>query len=106
MGDKLLMGILGTAISATGAAISATELQAIISIIITVAGFLISVVIPYIYRLVKKIKEAKKDGVITEEEKKDIIDTAIQGGKEVVEGGKEIVESLQNKEESEKSEGE
>ena len=41
-----LMGIAGTALSAIGASISVTELQAIVSIIITVAGFLLGVVLP------------------------------------------------------------
>lgn len=95
------MGIAGTALSAIGASISVNELQAIISIIITVAGFLLGVVLPWIIKIVKKVREAKKDGVITEEEKDDIINTIGEAGKEIKEG----LESL-NKEESERSEGE
>ncbi len=41
-----LMGIAGTILSAVGASISVTELQAIVSIIVTVAGFILGVVLP------------------------------------------------------------
>lgn len=94
--DKLMMGIIGTAVSATGAGLSVTELQAIISIIVTVAGFIISVLVPLIIKLVKKIKEAKADGVITKEEMEDIVST----GKEIVDETGSLI-----KEVSEKSEG-
>ena len=77
------MGIAGTALSAVGASISVTELQAIISIIVTVAGFLLGVVLPWVIKLIKKVREAKKDGVITEEEKDDIIHTIGEAGKDI-----------------------
>lgn len=57
--DKMVCGIIGTAVSATGAGLSITELQAIISIIITVSGFVISVLIPLIIRIYHKIKDKK-----------------------------------------------
>ena len=66
--DELTCGIGGTVLSAVGAGMSVTELQAIISIIVTVSGFIISVLIPLIIKLVKKIKKAREDGVVTEEE--------------------------------------
>lgn len=81
--DKLICGIVGTAISATGAGMSVNEIQAIVSIIVTIAGFIISVLIPVIIKIVKKIKEAKKDGVITDEETEEIIDTISEGAKEI-----------------------
>ena len=94
MDEKVLMGLLGTAISATGASISVNELQAIISIIVTVLGFLISVVIPLGVKLYKKIKKAKEDGVITKEEKEDIINT-------IEEGIEDIKDNLPKKEDKE-----
>lgn len=103
--EKIIMGCAGTAVSAVGAGMSVTELQAIISIIITVAGFVISVLIPTIIKIVKKVKKAKEDGVITDEEKKEIIGTIVDGTKDVIKEGKEVVESLK-KEESDKTEGE
>ena len=73
--DNLYIGLVGTAISATGASLSVTDLQAIISIIVTIAGFVISVLIPLGIKLVNKIKAAKADGKIDKEEMEDIIST-------------------------------
>lgn len=81
--EQVTFGIAGTALSAIGASISVTELQAIISIIVTIAGFLLGVVLPWIIKIVKKVREAKKDGVVTEEEKDEIIDTIEEAGKDI-----------------------
>lgn len=94
--DKLIYGIVGTAVGATGAGLSVTELQAIISIIVTIAGFVISVLVPLIIKLVKKIKAAKADGKITVEEAEDIASTV----KEIVDESSKAIEEV-----SEKSEG-
>ena len=91
--DNLYIGLLGTAISATGASLSVTDLQAIISIIVTIAGFIISVLIPLGIKLVNKIKAAKKDGKIDKEEMKDIIST----GKEIVDETKKVIEEVKDK---------
>lgn len=88
--DKLLCGIVGTAVSAAGTGLAISELQAVISIVITIAGFIISVVVPFIVKIVKKIKDAKSDGHITEEEAKDIMNTVIEDGKDVLDQAKEI----------------
>lgn len=94
--DRLMMGVMGTAVSAVGAGLSITELQAIISIVITVSGFIISVLIPLIIKLVKKIKAAKADGKITKEEMEDIAST----GKEIIEQTGSLIKEV--KEESDK----
>ena len=91
-----IYGIIGTALSSIGIGLSINELQAIISIVVTILGFTISVLIPLIIKLVKKIKKAKEDGVITKEEIEDIAET----GKEIVKETESLV-----KEVSEKSEG-
>lgn len=96
--DKIIYGIVGTAVGATGAGLSVTEIQAIISIAVTIAGFVISVLIPLIIKLVKKIKEAKADGKITKEEVDDI-SSAI---KEIVDESGKIISEVSDK----KSEGE
>ena len=99
--DELTCGIGGTVLSAVGAGMSVTELQAIISIIVTVSGFIISVLIPLIIKLVKKIKKAREDGVVTKEELDDIVET----GKEIANETGSLIEKV--KEESDKkSEGE
>ena len=99
--DQLTCGICGTALGAVGASMSVNDLQAIISIIVTVAGFTISVLIPLIIKLIKKIKAATEDGKIDKEELEDIIST----GKEIIDETGSLIEKV--KEESDKkSEGE
>lgn len=96
--NKLLMGVAGTAVSGIGASLSVTELQAIISIIVTVLGFVISVLIPLVAKLVKKIKKAKEDGVITKEEKDDIAST----GKEIIKETESFIKEVSDKSEGDK----
>ena len=91
--DKILVGLLGTSVSAVGAGLSVTELQAIISMIVTVAGFIISVLIPLCVKLYNKIKGAKEDGKIDKEEMKDIMST----GKEILDETKEFIDKIDEK---------
>ena len=91
--DNLYIGLVGTAISATGASLSVTDLQAIISIIVTIAGFVISVLIPLIIKLTNKIKAAKADGKIDKEEMEDIIST----GKEMLDETKKVIDEVKDK---------
>ena len=96
--EKITVGILGTSISALGAGLSVTELQAIISMIVTVLGFIISVLVPLIIKIVNKVKNAKADGVITKEEVEDIASTA----KEIVEESSKLIEEVSQKEKEKK----
>ena len=91
--DQIAAGVLGTAVSAVGAGLSVTDLQAIISIIVTIAGFVISVLIPLIMKLIGKIKEAKKDGKIDKEEMEDIVST----GKEILDETKKVIDEVKDK---------
>ena len=91
--DNLYIGLLGTAISATGASLSVTDLQAIISIIVTIAGFIISVLIPLGIKLVNKIKAAKADGKVDKEEMEDILST----GKEMLDETKKVIDEVKDK---------
>lgn len=93
MDEKMLLGITGTVMSATGAGLSVTELQAIISIVITVLGFIISVLIPLVIKIVKKVKAAKEDGVITKEEAADILET----GKEIKDATESLIKEVSDK---------
>ena len=90
--DKIMMGILGTSVSAVGAGLSVTDLQAIISIIVTIAGFIISVFIPLCVKLYNKIKHAKEDGKIDKEEMEDIIYT----GKEILDETKKVIDEVKD----------
>ena len=91
--DNLYIGLVGTAISATGASLSVTDLQAIISIIVTIAGFVISVLIPLGIKLVNKIKQARADGKVDKEEMKDILST----GQEILEETKKVIDKVNDK---------
>ena len=91
--DKIIVGLLGTSVSALGAGLSVTELQAIISMIVTVLGFIISVLIPLGIKIVNKIKDAKKDGKIDKEEMEDIIST----GKEILDETKKVIDEVKDK---------
>ena len=91
--DNLYIGLVGTAISATGASLSVTDLQAIISIIVTIAGFVISVLIPLIIKLTNKIKAAKADGKVDKEEMKDILST----GQEILDETKKVIDEVKDK---------
>ena len=73
--ELVTCGVVGTVISATGAGLSVNELQAIISIIVTVLGFIISVLVPLGIKLYNKIKKALEDKKITKEEAEDIMNT-------------------------------
>ena len=96
--DNLYIGLVGTAISATGASLSVTDLQAIISIIVTIAGFIISVLIPLGIKLVNKIKAARADGKVDEEEMKDILST----GQEILDETKKVIDQIDNKDAGDK----
>ena len=91
--DKIMVGLLGTSVSALGAGLSVTELQAIISMIVTILGFIISVLIPLGIKIVNKIKAAKEDGKIDKEEMKDIIST----GKEILDETKKVIDEVKDK---------
>lgn len=91
--DKMLFGLTGTAVSAAGAGLSVTEIQAIVSIVVTVLGFIISVFVPLCIKLYNKIKKAKEDGKIDKEELDDIVET----GKEIVDETKKVVDDIKKK---------
>ena len=95
--DKLMCGVVGTAISAAGTGLAINEIQAIVSIVITIAGFIISVLIPLIMKLIHKIKVAREDGKVTKEEVDDIASTV----KEIVDESSKVIGEVSDK----KSEG-
>lgn len=96
--DKIACGIIGTAVGAAGAGMSVTEIQAIVSIIVTVLGFIISVLIPLCIKLYHKIKDAKEDGVITKEELDDIAST----GKEIIDESSKLIDEVSHNEKEHK----
>ena len=94
--DKIMMGICGTIVSATGTGmtqVSINDIQSIVGIIVTISGFVISVLIPLVMKLVKKIKDAKADGKITKDEIEDITSTV----KEIVDKTTEVADDVSKK---------
>ena len=91
--DNIMVGILGTSVSAVGVGLSVNEIQAIISIIVTIAGFIISVLIPLCVKIYNKIKSAKEDGKIDREEMEDIAST----GKEILDETKKVIDKIDDK---------
>lgn len=91
---QYLFGIVGTGVGAVGTSMSVTEVQAIVSIVVTVLGFIISVIIPLCIKLYTKIKKANEDGKITPEEIDDIKDTLQEGGEEI----KQFIDNNKKKE--------
>ena len=70
--NRSVIGALtGSIISFIGLNYSITELDSIISIVCSVTGLILAVVsftVPRIIRLIKKIRKAKEDGIITNDE--------------------------------------
>lgn len=79
MSKEYIGGIVGTSISAVGTGMQTNELLQTISLVITIIGSIITIVMA----LVSWYKNAKKDGVITKDEMKDGIDIVVNGGKEI-----------------------
>ena len=98
MDDRMIYGVIGTAIGATGAGMSVTDIQAIISIKVTVLGIVVSVLIPLVIKLYHKIKDAKADGVITKEEADDIASTA----KDIVEESSKLIDEASERKKGKK----
>ena len=68
---SVIGALTGSIISFIGLNYSITELDSIISIVCSVTGLILAVVsftVPRIIRLVKKIRKAKEDGKITNDE--------------------------------------
>ena len=82
---ELLAGTGATILSATGAAIQTDEVLRIVSLIITILGAIISMLV---LPLLTWYKNAKRDGKITKDEIKEGIDTLQEG----IEGVKDALD--------------
>lgn len=65
---------IGTVLTFIGLTLSVTELQAMFSLIATIIGIIL-IIIDGCLKIHDRIKKAKADGKITEEEKDEIFDT-------------------------------
>ena len=80
MKNELITGGVGATLGVVGTATQTNEILQTISLVITIIGAIISmIVVP----LISWYQKAKKDGKITSDEIKDGIDTLVDGVKEV-----------------------
>ena len=93
--ETTVCGVIGTSVGAIGAGLSVTEVQAIVSIIITVLGFIISVLVPLGIRIYKWYKKAKEDGKIDKEEVEELQQIVSDGAKDIKEGVEEIKDKVE-----------
>lgn len=89
---ELIAGTGATILSATGTALQTEEVLRIVSLIITILGAIISMIV---LPLITWYKNAKKDGKITQDEIKEGINTLQEG----LEG---VKDSLDDKEKGDK----
>lgn len=80
MQKELIGGAIGTSLSAVGTAMQPQEILQIISLVITIIGATISMIV---FPLITWHKNAKKDGQITKDEVKEGLETLEEGIKGV-----------------------
>lgn len=90
MKNELILGGIGTALSAVGTATQTQEILQIVSLVITILGGIISFIVLPILNWYQK---AKQDGKITVDEIKEGVETLQDG----IEKTKEEIEKEQNK---------
>ena len=87
---SVIGALTGSVISFIGLNYSITELDSIISIVCSVTGLILAVVsfaVPRIIRITKKIRKAKEDGIITNDE----LDEMGQDVSELADGLSDII---------------
>ena len=87
---SVIGSLTGSVISFIGFNYSITELESIISIVCSVTGLILAVVsftVPRIIRLIKKVRKAKEDGIITNDE----LDEMGQDVSELADGLNDII---------------
>lgn len=92
--NELLGGVFATGTSAVGTVLQTSEVLQIISMIITILGGIVSLIV---LPLLNWWKNAKKDGKITDEE----IDEGVKTLQEGLNGVKEVVDKNKDKKEGE-----
>lgn len=88
---NLIGGIIGTGLSAIGTAIQTSEVLQIISLVITIIGALISMIL---IPILSWYKRAKQDGKIT-------VDEVIEGGETLQEGTNAVIDLIDKNKEKE-----
>lgn len=87
---SVIGALTGSVISFIGLNYSITEVEGVISIVCSVTGLILAIVsftVPRVIRLVKKIRKAKEDGIITNDE----LDEMGQDVTEIADGLNDII---------------
>ena len=98
-----ICGAVGATVGSVGVATSITETQAVVSMVITILGFVISVLIPLGIRIYNWYKKSKADGKIDKEEVEELKDIVKDGKDKVEDGIKDINEAVNTVKDSKKN---
>ena len=80
MNSKDTIGaVTGNVLSLFGLSVSMSELEALVGIICSVLGIIVTIISALVIPLVRKVKAAKADGKITADEAEDIAKTVKDG---------------------------
>lgn len=85
------LNVFTLAVNGSGIAYFLDNIQNIIGIIVGVLS-LISIALNLYFNISSKIKEARKDGIITKDEQDQIIKDVVEGGKQLIDTAKKIVD--------------
>lgn len=104
MSDKVdtTLSLTGVTLSTLFASMSITELLSIIALIISIITGVLTLskmAIKLIRQLIDKINDAREDGVIDEQEKSDIKDTALNGIEDIIDTARDTFNSKENNKE-------
>lgn len=84
--------VCGNVLSLFGLSMSMSEVEALVGIICSVLGIIVTIISALIIPLIRKAKAAKADGKITADEAIDIANTAKDGIEQVVDKIEEVKE--------------
>lgn len=85
-------GTIGTGLSLFGTSMATDRIEAIVGIVCSIIGVVITVISGLVIPLIKNIRKAKEDGEITGDEVSDILDTAKDGTQQVVDKIKQEID--------------
>lgn len=85
-------GTVGTGLSLLGTSMATDRIEAIVGIVCSIIGVVITVISGLIIPLIKNIKKAKEDGEITGDEVSQIVSDAKEGAEQVVDKIKEEID--------------
>ena len=106
MNSKEITGaITGNVLSLFGLSVSVTELEAIVGIICSVLGIIVTIISALIIPLIRKIKSAKADGKVTADEAADIAGTIKDGIEQTVDKIEDTVNKVKDMQEDKEDNG-